>query len=382
MPKAEVALNPEVLSWSMRQAGVDDAELAARCKTTPEAVRSWRSGEALPGKTEFGKLVARLRRPSAFYFLPRPPADDPVVTAFRRPPGSDAGRGLIDKEQTSIRTAERIQKVARWTREQTGRPLAPWPRLGGLVPSEAARRTRKFLDWDVGRQVGARSPSQAAVELRESIEGRGAYVLQLPLTEKGCRGFFLEDEVAPVLAVNSAYTVPARIFSMMHEVGHLVRHEPGFCSRLADTDETERWCERFAAIFLMPEGEFRDYIKRRFVDAPVADLEEVKSLANRFRVSLRAAAFRVEQLGLGVEGLYEEVDAKADFKGSGGFTDDGTKPAVRLREWGESYARTVAEAENRLLLSRADALEYLNVSGNEYREMKARLEASVPGTQG
>jgi Zn-dependent peptidase ImmA (M78 family) len=381
MPKVEVQLNPEVLSWAMRQVGVDDVELATKCKTTPEAVRSWRTGEAFPGKTEFAKLVARLRRPSAFYFLPRPPGDDLVTAAFRRPPGAEAGRALIDREQTYIRTAERIQKVARWTREQTERSRAPWPRLGGLEPAEAARRARKFLDWDVSHQVTAGSPSQAAAELRERIEGRGAYVLQLPLTDAGCRGFSLEDDIAPVLAVNSAYTVPARIFSMVHEVGHLVRHEPGFCSRLAGADGTERWCERFAAIFLMPEGDFRDYVKRRFADTPVADIEDVKSLANRFRVSLRAAALRVEQLGLGVEGLYDEVDAKSDFKGPGGFTDDGTKPAVRLREWGESYARTVTEAESRLLFSRADALEYLNVSGKEYREMKARLEASAPGPQ-
>lgn len=372
-------INPRVLAWAMDQSGVDDVELAFRCKTTPDVVQGWRTGDALPGKTEFRNLVARLRRPSAVYFLPSPPSEDPAIAAFRHPPGVEADRFLIDRELTFIRTAERIQKVARWVREKVDQVPDAWPKLASLKPADAAHRARTFLDWTVDCQFKAGSNSQVANDLRQRIEDRGAFVLQLQLTQEGCRGFSLEDEVAPVVAVNSAYTVPARIFSMVHEVGHLVLHQPAFCSRLADTNKTERWCERFAAIFLMPEQEFGDYVENRFGGALVADVDEVKTLANKFRVSLRAAAFRVEQLDLGVEGLYDEVDAKADFKGSDGFTDDNTTPAVRLREWGDSYARTVADAETQRLLSRADVLEYLNVSGKQYREIVTRLEADAEG---
>jgi Zn-dependent peptidase ImmA (M78 family) len=373
MAKSEVPINPDVLAWAMEQAGIDDLDLAIRCKTSEDAVRAWRTGGAKPGKTEFKRLVGRLRRPSVIYFLPEPPADDPVVSAFRHPPGTTPDRDLIDREQTSIRTAERIQRVARWTRERTGHKIAPWPKLAGLEPAEAARQARNFLDWGVGDQIGAQSASQVAAELRGRIEDRGAFVLQLQLSQDGCRGFSLEDELAPVVAINSAYTIPARVFSMVHEVGHLVLHQPAFCLRLPDGSQTERWCERFAAAFLMPRKEFSAYVEKRFGESAVTDIDEVKSIANRFRVSLRAAALRVEQLGLGAEGLYDEVDAKADFKGSGGFSTDNTTPAVRLREWGDGYARTISDAEGQGVLSPADALEYLNVSGGQYREIRARI---------
>jgi Zn-dependent peptidase ImmA (M78 family) len=374
MAKTEVPLNPAVLDWAMEQAGVGDNELAHKCRTTAQAVRSWRTGRSRPGKTEFKRLVARLRRPRAIYFLPEPPADDPVMASFRHPPGATANRGLIDREQTSIRTAERIQQVARWTRERTAVQPDQWPQVGDLPAAQAARQARDFLDWDVAEQFRASSPSQVAAELRRRIEDRGTFVLQLKLSQDGCRGFSLEDDVAPVIAINSAYTIPARIFSTMHEVGHLVRHQRAFCARLPD-NKVERWCERFAAVFLMPKVPFADYVEHRFGDAPVADIEEVASIARRFKVSLRAAALRVEQLELGVDGLYAQVDAKADFKGGGGFSKDNTTPAVRLREWGTGYARTITDAQSRGLLTPADALEYLNVSGGQLKDMVDRLNA-------
>src|SRR5687768_9745773 len=111
MPSATyVPINGEVLAWAMKQAGVGHFELAERCDTTPDTVEAWRTGDEQPTKTEFKKLVARLRRPASVYFLASPPADDPVVRAFRSPPGAVAGRELIDDEYRAITTAERIQK--------------------------------------------------------------------------------------------------------------------------------------------------------------------------------------------------------------------------------------------------------------------------------
>ena len=303
------------------------------------------------------------------------------MAAFRHPPGSQVDRDLIDREQTAIRTAERIQQVSRWVRERTEEIPEQWPRLADQKPTQAAKRVREFLEWDVNQQFSATSPSQVAAALRTRIEERGAHVLQLKLSQEGCRGFSLADPAAPVLAVNSAYTVPARIFSMMHEVGHLIRHQQAFCSRLPDS-KIERWCEQFAAVFLMPRSVFTDYAEQRFGDEPVADIEQVTSMARKFKVSLRAAALRIEHLELGVAGLYDRVDAQADFKGGGGFSKDNTKPAIRIREWGPSYARTLADAESRGLLSHTDVLEYLNVSSRQFADVRERLDAITPEAEG
>jgi hypothetical protein len=68
-PATHVPINGDFLAWAMDQAGVDDVELAERCSTSPDVVEDWREGEREPTKTQFSRLVARLRRLASVYFL-------------------------------------------------------------------------------------------------------------------------------------------------------------------------------------------------------------------------------------------------------------------------------------------------------------------------
>lgn len=336
MPRpTHVPINGNVLAWAMQQAGVDDVELAERCSTSPDVVEDWREGDGTPTKTQFRQLVARLRRPASVYFLAEPPADDPIVRAFRNPPGATGERHLTDAELRAIQTAERIQKVARWVRERRRDHPVGIPRFTGRTAAlnEELTAAHRFLTWRARDQFNAASSAEVARNLRTRLEGVGILVLQFSMKEAGCRGFSLRDDLAPVIAVNSAYTTEARIFSYMHEYAHLARGSGSICTRVPDS-RVERECERFAAAFLMPRPAFAQYVEELFGGAKVGSFSQVARVAKRFKVSLRATALRLEQLGLAVEGLYEDVDAEADFKGGGGFSRDNTAPAIRLRDWG------------------------------------------------
>lgn len=369
-----VPINGDVLAWAMEQAGVDAAELAERCGTTPEIVEGWRAGERQPTKTQFRKLVARLRRPSAIYFLANPPADDAIIRAFRNPPGVEGERVLADAELRAIQTAERIQKVGRWIREQRGDDTVTVPRYTPNKLTASLKASRTFLSWSVEDQVDAPSASQAAKLLRERLEHVGILVLQFPMTPAGCRGFSLDDDLAPVIAINSAYTTEARIFSYMHEYAHLAWGSGSICSQAPDS-VLERRCEQFAAAFLMPKGAFERYLIQTFGTGSIGSVAQVSRIAKHFKVSMRATALRLERLGHAVQGLYASVDTEADFKGAGGFSRENTAPAVRLREWGTGYAELLLDAERRRLLGRTDVLEYLNLSNHQLSALRARVEA-------
>jgi len=359
----------------MDQAGVDDLELAQRCSTSQDVVEEWLEGEQQPTKTQFRRLVARLRRPAAIYFLEEPPAADPILREFRGPPGAPQARELTDPEFLAIQTAERLQKVARWVRSKREGDSVVLPGFrGGQQFTESIRQARAFLDWTVTLQLGANSGAEVARLLRRRLEDVGILVLQFPMAPAGCRGFSLADELAPVIAVNSAYTVEARIFTYMHEFAHLARGSGAICRSVPDSS-VERRCERFAAAFLMPRLAFEAFLDDRYGDRPIGSMHGVSQIARRFRVSLRATALRLEHLGRAVEGLYEMVDAEADFKGGGGFSRDNTAPAKRLREWGTGYATLLVEAGRQGLLGRTDLLEYFNLSNRQLHELETRLEA-------
>jgi Zn-dependent peptidase ImmA (M78 family) len=384
MPRATyVPINGDVLTWSMNEAGVDDVELAVRCGTTPDVVEAWREGDEKPTKTQFNRLVARLRRPAAVYFLAEPPADDPVIRAFRSPPGATADRELLDAELRAIQTAERLQKIARWVREERGDDTVAIPRIKPTttVMGPALTAAHRFLEWRASDQFAAATASEAARMLRRRLEGVGILVLQFSMKQEGCRGFSLYDDMAPVIAVNSAYTTEARIFSYMHEYAHLAHGSGSICARVPNS-ALETRCERFAAAFLMPKTPFVHYIDELFGPGEaISSTNDVARIAKRFKVSLRATALRLERVGRAAPGLYNRVDADADFKGGGGFSRDNAAPGVRLREWGTGYAELLLDAERRGLLGRTDLLEYFNLSNRELSDLRSRVEVGA-GAEG
>ena len=64
-----------------------------------------------------------------------------------------------------------------------------------------------------------------------------------------------------------------------------------------DTDEVERFCNQFAASFLIPKNSLLDAVQNVTTPYDFSD-SDVRRLATRFKVSNRAMAFRLEETGL------------------------------------------------------------------------------------
>ncbi len=374
-----VPINPAVLAWALNEAGVGEGDLAEHCQVSEDVVAAWLDGSDQPNATQFSRVVTGLKRPRAVFFLPTPPKPSATLRAFRAAPGRAPNKPPPAAEVQALRTAERLQRIASWIRRQHGDPPQKQPDAGHRAPATVAAAAAELLDWGVEIQMAAASSSEVARTLRSRLEQRGLFVLQLPMSGDGSRGFALLDDFAPLIAVNSAYTMEARIFSFLHEFGHILRKRDSLCTQASDTP-TERWCESFAASFLLPEETFRSYVSSKFGDRPVVSLEEVKTIANKFKVSLRAAAYRLQTIYPSSSGVYARVDEQADFKGAGGFTRDATTPAIRLREWGSAFPALLMDGEERGVVGRSDVLEYLNVSNSQLAEIRSRIQSSVDDT--
>lgn len=363
-------MTPEVLRWAMEQSGVAPGDLAQRARVEASAVLGWLSGEAQPTKTQFRAIASLLRRPAAFFFLPRPPVEDALPAVFRHPPNRrqhEATRAELE----AVATARRVQRVASWTAERVGdRRWAenlievPPPNTS---PAVAAANTAEWLEWSTAEQRAAPSATAVVRLLRARLEDRGVLALQLSIGKDGCRGFSLTDDSKPLIAVSTTYNAQARLFSYLHELGHLIRRTDALCIGYADTT-AERWCERFAASFLLPHDAFRRRLWERFgTGTVIQDLDQVRLLAADFNVSLAATAIRIEDLELG-EGLFAQIPQTADYKTRGGGRGaDNTRGAARTRELGEGYVSLLLAGERHGVLGRQDVLRYLDVTEGQLR---------------
>jgi Zn-dependent peptidase ImmA (M78 family)/DNA-binding XRE family transcriptional regulator len=102
--------------------------------------------------------------------------------------------------------------------------------------------------------------------LVDSIETvLGLDVLIEPYQGDALSGAAITDPSFPLLFVNSSHAIPRALFTLAHELGHvLARHDGGGMTldrELAGSTEDERLANAFAASFLMPADEIKGAIE-------------------------------------------------------------------------------------------------------------------------
>lgn len=375
-----VPITGSVLAWALREANLDVKNLAEELTVPPTTVEAWISGEDLPSTTYFRRLARVLHRPTSLFLLPAPPMESSIPPAFRAAPMVEGGRELLQIEADAVRQGRRVQQITAWLRKRLKASAVSLPLMDeGVTAEDAADNLRSFLNWSLDRQTTAATLTAVTRDLRKTIEDSGIIVMQFALGNEGCRGFSLDGSTAPLIAANSAYNTQARAYSYLHELGHIVRHTDAICVG-APNKGLERWCEKFAAAFLLPRSTLTAYVDsyvgrgRR-----VTDPADITRIANYFKVSRLATATALQQLGRSSQMLWLEIKQQSDIKqrGGGRATEPQTSPVIRLREWGHTPVRLLFNAQDQGALTRADLQEYLRLSAGQLAEVRQRIDQLV-----
>lgn len=376
--KSEVPITPAVLEWAIQEGGYSTTSFSERIGVDLETLTSWLEGETRPGKTEFAEIVETLRRPSALYFLPAAP-DSTVPPELRSEP--EGGRPLGPDELRKVRSAVRLQRVLSQWLAQAGHEPIEFPFVEATAkPAVAGEAIRKALGISVEEQISWESANVAFRSWREAIAQLRIQVLLLQLGQEGIRGFSSWDEYLPIIAANTGYNQQARVFTIFHELAHLLARTQAACTDITprtNASQIERWCESVASEALLPADDVRETAMRLPADNP---FELVKGVADAYSVSLRAAALRIGDLGLVDDpgGLYRLIDRNAvgwdRKKGGGRSTEPRTRVVARLTEVGAPVVLMVDEALANGFLHERDIADYLDLEPREFEEAKSRLE--------
>ncbi len=112
-------------------------------------------------------------------------------------------------------------------------------------------------------------------------------------------GLFVNDDVFPVIVVNSRQPSTRQRFTVAHELGHYyLRHKRSSFAEPGGASRQERDAECFAANLLMPAAWVRRYW-RTYAANPE---NRVSLLADLFEVSRAALKVRLKELGLNGSG--------------------------------------------------------------------------------
>ena len=236
-------------------------------------------------------------------------------------------------------------------------------------PTELAAWARAAVDVDVDEQQAWRDrsgyhPLRAWIQ---GVERLGILVMQdgsMPV--KQLRGFAAMHDTVPAIVVNTNDDPRARVFTLIHELGHLLRarvgRDPGSVS--------EAWLEEFASNVLMPRNSFAADFKYAAGDL----LQRVDDIALRYGVTPKAVSVRIARLRLAPQAAVDEVlEALGERAAREGEQSKGGNYYLNIiGRLGPAFIELVFSALDTQAISYPAAAGLLGVKVNNFAKLRQR----------
>ncbi len=171
---------------------------------------------------------------------------------------------------------------------------------------QSGRKREIWSEAEAFREV-CRCSKYGIIDLFKECERCGYKLLRYPLGESGVLGFAMKKEKDTVIFTNSCSRLSREIFTLAHEIGHIILHFQEAVSFVDDaaaiaeksTDAKEQEANYFAACLLMPEdkvGKFLDLELEDLVQNGLTAMD-IARIMSEFQVSFEMALNRLENLG-------------------------------------------------------------------------------------
>ena len=289
-------INPTIVKWARERSGYTLEDVATSLNKDVETISDWESGEQAPTYVQLETLAGKYKRPIAIFFFPEPPHETDFV-------GQLALRSSeIEQLDPGIRILLRQARARQLSLMELNMDANPaetkifrdlHAQLGDS-PTELAQQTRAYLDISIDTQAGWNSAKEALGNWLESVEEKGIFVFKAAFQNDSVDGFCLVHEQFPVIYLNNSRSSVRQIFSLFHELAHLLLGESGITRGINPVGEQiEVFCNQFAAEFLVPSGNLETVL-----DYPVYNDAAIEELANYYKVSRPVILLKLVDRGI------------------------------------------------------------------------------------
>lgn len=157
-------------------------------------------------------------------------------------------------------------------------------------------------------RVNCKIGKYGIIDLFKECERMGYKLLRYPLGENADLGFVVKKDEDIIIFTNSCSRLSREIFTLAHEIGHVILHLNAAKSFIDDsatindksTDETEEEANYFAACLLMPSDDVSKFIDlelQSFWENGLSAMD-IARIMSEFNVSFDMALNRLESLSV------------------------------------------------------------------------------------
>jgi Zn-dependent peptidase ImmA (M78 family) len=253
----EKRIKSQVLPVLIKASGYEIEEISAKLQISAKRLEE---GELT--LTQFKKLAYILKRPLAAFFIDEVPLSK-VLPDYRL----NRDKKINPEVWLAQRRLEYlIAKLRELGSEKTIIP--PFP--ANVSPAELATKFRDFIEVPLLKN---NKPEDLLDKYKESLENKlNLIIIEYPLKPKkkknmeisdDVRAFSVYDELAGIV-LNENDHPSVKLFSLFHEVCHLLRRNSGICSLEYEIEKDfkeESYCNQFSAEFLVPSEDLNRELK-------------------------------------------------------------------------------------------------------------------------
>lgn len=376
-------VEPEILRWARKSVGLTVTDVADMLKRHPEEIEAWEDGRGAPTYPQLEKLAYQIyKRPLAIFFLPSPPEETLPQREFRTLPDADM-RTLARDTYLHIRRAHAYQiGLQELFDGHNPAERQIWKAITLSQSQDVASQAtviRDYLGISLDQQTAWKSDDHALKAWRKTIEGCGVFIFKAAFKQKDISGFCLMDAHLPIIYLNNSATKTRQIFSLLHELAHLLlsmnglsKFDASYIDQLPKRErEIERFCNAIAAEVLIPGMDFAAQVSKFPTDVERANEAHFSDLADRYGVSREAVLRRFLDMGRVSKAFYEN---KAKFwaaqkkPGGGGnwYLNQGAYISDR-------FAREVVSRHYRHQISLEHAADLLGIKPKSYVGFEERV---------
>lgn len=317
-PKIRV---PSALLRKLRQnAGYTEEEVARKLGVKVDKITKVEHEEDSFTLTQLKKLTEIYKVPLTAFFSDDIP-DVPSLPDYRINRDRRLGPDVFIAIRKAKYLSEEIEALSGKKSEIPSFPEAP--------PEELARMFREYLKI---KPTESTNPLETLSYYKRLLSNAlKIIIIEYPLKADDVRAFSMRLGIS-IIVLNESDRPQIKLFSLLHEIAHLLKGNNGICS--LDLEESkegiEKFCNMFAAEFLVPS----DDLRKRIYERVLSD-NEISKLANSYGVSKQVMMLKLLDL--------RYITKEDYYKFKNRFEESKLKKKGGRRDWEKTYSNRIGD---------------------------------------
>jgi Zn-dependent peptidase ImmA (M78 family) len=364
-------ITPQVLIWARERLDLSVKDASDYLKIKPEVLKNWEDGNKYPTILQAKTVAKKYKIPYVFFFLPEPPKNIklPKNQDYRTFYNQPIKTFSIELKTLLFDIMQRREAMIQLSYDLD----FDLPSFNYFYSIETtnekiiAEAVRTLLN--IPQDFKTITEYDALNFFRNAIENLGILFFQatdIELSEM--RGISVFEEVYPIIVINRNDAPRARIFTLIHELVHLLTKTAGICDNTGMSESSsfdiEIMCNHIAANALVPENLLKENNIYNKLIINWND-ELLRDIGNEFAVSREVILGRLltfKNIDFAFYKQKMEQYTKEYYQNKQKINKDGfLSPCIdKESQLGKTYIKTVLTAYNKDIITARDAIQYFD----------------------